>query len=876
MLIGVSEYRQLGHLPAVARNVDGLRRALTDAELWGLPEEHCVVLLDPPSGTTVLEALHQAAQEATEALVVYFAGHGLLNARSDLFLAMGDSSTDRLFTAINYDSLRHEVVETARACYAKVVILDCCYSGRALQGGMGGLVEMADHARVDGTYLMTASAETSVALAPPGEDYTAFTGVFLNKLTNGLRDGPDLLDMETLFFHVRADLQASGRPVPQQRTRNDGRAIALARNRRRRTVDTSAAPSRVWQRPQFPDGVGDHRRWSPMELRDRLAALRESGDPAVAEQLLAAVAATCVDQYVAAVIGVLHDLGWHDDVRVAAAVACRRPPTDVADIVEALHTTERGELARLLLSTAARGPAEDIAGIAGQLRQRGQAGDLMILLDTVLGEVHASASLIGLVSALWLAGLREEVDQLLGRAAGRLPGSAVVDLADQLRAAGREEAAFGLYAAAPEALVGRPAEEIAQLCRSMQDAGAAEHGEKVVGAVMKTLDEPQATVSLAAALWDADLPQAAGSVVRRTASTSPIDLVVQVAAELRVVGRDAVALELCTTAVAGRRADEISDLVRALDVAGRPVDARTVLREAARRASITTIVELMDTNLSARQVLTAALAEGRDDLADLVVALNAQKPELAAAALIEIALQSGPGRDVSVVVTAISGASEIVKGQMVAGVLEVSGATEIAAILGALPAADGALLYAGLVRAGRLGSLEPETARSGSVVVPEDLVRKLASELPPRLIGSVLGDLWQAGYDDHARVFVNTVGSPLRSPVMVARTIGGFYPVATEVGQDQILAATLRSRSMHEVCDVITELHRLGRPDAIHDVLGWVQGQHGDYASGSLSIQLKKRGLHDYAGLTGGSLRAASQEDERRGGFFSQWRGRDA
>ncbi|MCX4406305.1 MULTISPECIES: hypothetical protein [unclassified Streptomyces] len=64
-----------------------------------------------------------------------------------------------------------------------VVILDCCFSGQALDGEMGGegilspgqLPDVvARETRLPGA--MTASAATRKALAPVGATYTAFTG----------------------------------------------------------------------------------------------------------------------------------------------------------------------------------------------------------------------------------------------------------------------------------------------------------------------------------------------------------------------------------------------------------------------------------------------------------------------------------------------------------------------------------------------------------------------------------------------------------------------------------------------------------------------------------------------------------------------------
>jgi hypothetical protein len=95
---------------------------------------------------------------------------------------------------------------------------------------MSATEQVADQAVVDGTYLLTASAETRKALAPPGEPYTAFTGELIHTLAEGVPGGPALLDMETVYRRLHVRLTARSRPVPQQRNRNAGGAIALVRN----------------------------------------------------------------------------------------------------------------------------------------------------------------------------------------------------------------------------------------------------------------------------------------------------------------------------------------------------------------------------------------------------------------------------------------------------------------------------------------------------------------------------------------------------------------------------------------------------------------------------------------------------------------------
>ncbi|WP_322784855.1 caspase family protein [Streptomyces justiciae] len=232
VLVGVHRYTRLEDLSAVAANLEGLRTALTDPEVWGLPPEACTVLAQPDDAGTVLDTVRDKARLARDTLVVYYAGHGLTDPHTDeLYLALPDSDPDREYTALRYEYLRRTVLDPQAGAQRTVVILDCCYSGRALLGRMSASAHIADQAVVDGTCVLTASAETRPALSPPGEVYTAFTGELIATLTGGVADRPDPLDMDTLYRHLHQRLASRSRPLPQQRNRNAGGLIAIARNR---------------------------------------------------------------------------------------------------------------------------------------------------------------------------------------------------------------------------------------------------------------------------------------------------------------------------------------------------------------------------------------------------------------------------------------------------------------------------------------------------------------------------------------------------------------------------------------------------------------------------------------------------------------------
>ncbi|EPD58865.1 caspase family protein [Streptomyces sp. HGB0020] len=230
VLIGVTSYAHLDPLPSVANNLVGVRQLLTGPESWNLAApEHCVSLLDPTSSVEVLDAVSKAAEEATDALLVYFAGHGLVSGQGSLHLGLPNTHLERLWDSVDYDQLRPLVHE----CRARrsVVVLDCCYGGTAMRGHMGQELSLADLTSIEGTYLLTASAATRTAMAPEDEHYTAFTAELLRAAVEGVPDEPEILDMGTVFTHVRRELIAKGRPVPQQWARDLGQHIALVRNR---------------------------------------------------------------------------------------------------------------------------------------------------------------------------------------------------------------------------------------------------------------------------------------------------------------------------------------------------------------------------------------------------------------------------------------------------------------------------------------------------------------------------------------------------------------------------------------------------------------------------------------------------------------------
>jgi outer membrane protein assembly factor BamB len=233
VLIGTGKYadKKLPDLPVVGRTIGDLAAALTDPVCGIVAESHCAVLEDQGDIRLIGRHLRSAARDAEDLLLVYFVGHGLVSGRRhELYLGLPDSEwAEPEFNSLEYDKLRSFVLDSAAA--TKIIILDCCFSGRVVSEVMADPVtEMVGQIEVDGTYVLASAERDQVALILPGENYTAFTGRFLHLLRNGVPGGPELLTVDYLYRQLVARMRAAGLSQPQRRATATADLLALAVN----------------------------------------------------------------------------------------------------------------------------------------------------------------------------------------------------------------------------------------------------------------------------------------------------------------------------------------------------------------------------------------------------------------------------------------------------------------------------------------------------------------------------------------------------------------------------------------------------------------------------------------------------------------------
>jgi hypothetical protein len=498
VLIGASTYRHLADLPAVRNNLSGFRDALVAPALGGLPADNCTIVAEPARPVDIYRTLRQHATVAEDTLLVYFAGHGRTGSRNELWLCLPDTDPDELpYSAWPYDELRRAVADSRAT--KKVVILDCCFSGRALADQAGDEETILGQVGIEGSYLLTATAANAVALAPPGERYTAFTGALLGLLNKGIPDGPELLTFGQIYPRLQHALTSRQLPRPRQQGSDTIAHLALTRN----LAYTGRGGTRVFE------GSAD-------TIAALLGDARRPADSLVDVALL---------------LDTLREAGAHqqaaDLADRAAAQAPLNDPGGVARLLDSLMRAGAYQQAGALVDRAVRDAALD------------DPGGVALLLDFVGREAG-----------------QQEFTALADRAAAHAalddPGG-VVRLLDSLQQDDQQFTALADRAAA-HAPLDDPG-GVALLLGSLQELGADEQAAALADRAVRDadLDDPRGVAPLLDSLWQAGAHQRAADLADRAAAHAALDDpggVARLMESMRRVGADEQAAELADRAAA--------------------------------------------------------------------------------------------------------------------------------------------------------------------------------------------------------------------------------------------------------------------------------------------------------------------------------------
>jgi caspase domain-containing protein len=230
VLIGASAFASadLAGLPAVAGNLTGLAEVLTDPALGAFPPGRCVVIADPASAEAADRALREYAARAEDTLLVYWAGHGGPGPAGELFLSVAGTDPAELpASALAISRVRDAMLGSPAA--HRILILDCCLSGRAAPAGAVSEA-LSGQAAVEGAYALVSASPSAFHFSPPGTMYTALTGTLIGIMRNGMPDGPEFLTFGAIYGQLLYALASRGLSLPRQFGTAAAGQLALTRN----------------------------------------------------------------------------------------------------------------------------------------------------------------------------------------------------------------------------------------------------------------------------------------------------------------------------------------------------------------------------------------------------------------------------------------------------------------------------------------------------------------------------------------------------------------------------------------------------------------------------------------------------------------------
>src|SRR5262249_19679117 len=153
-------------------------------------------------------AINRVFKEASrdDQILIYYSGHGKLDAAGHLHLATYNTDVDTLETSSIAIGTLRQLIDNY-ACKQVALILDCCFGGAVgkdfLKSGVDDHLKQTFHGR--GIYILTASTATQTAREKEGDDYSLFTKHILQGIRQGEADHDDdgLISLDDLYEYVK-------------------------------------------------------------------------------------------------------------------------------------------------------------------------------------------------------------------------------------------------------------------------------------------------------------------------------------------------------------------------------------------------------------------------------------------------------------------------------------------------------------------------------------------------------------------------------------------------------------------------------------------------------------------------------------------------
>src|SRR5512132_1336465 len=240
LIIGNNKYDdpKLAQLKTPAADSQALAKVLDDKTIGGFD---AVTPLINQNETRVRIAISEFLTDKNpyDLVLLYFSGHGILDDRGRLYLALKDTQVNLLKATSLPSSFLTDEMDSCRS-KRQILILDCCHSGAFARGAKGeqkAVTEATFEGSGFGRVVLTASDSTQYALEGDQvlkqTEFSLFTHFLLDGLRTGQadlnNDGQIALDEWYDYTYGRV-VSETPRQVPHKWSYNQQGDLVIARN----------------------------------------------------------------------------------------------------------------------------------------------------------------------------------------------------------------------------------------------------------------------------------------------------------------------------------------------------------------------------------------------------------------------------------------------------------------------------------------------------------------------------------------------------------------------------------------------------------------------------------------------------------------------
>ena len=240
LIIGNNKYddQKLAQLKTPAADSQALAKILDDKTIGSFDE---VTPLINQTETRVRRAISTflTNKKPDDLVLLYFSGHGVLDDRGRLYLALKDTQVNLLKATSISSSFVADEMDSCRS-KRQILILDCCHSGafaRGTKGEQKAITETTFEGSGFGRVVLTASDSTQYALEGDQVIKQTELSLFTHFLLDGLKTGEadlnndGLIALDEWYDYTYAKVVSeTPRQVPHKWSYNQQGDLVIARN----------------------------------------------------------------------------------------------------------------------------------------------------------------------------------------------------------------------------------------------------------------------------------------------------------------------------------------------------------------------------------------------------------------------------------------------------------------------------------------------------------------------------------------------------------------------------------------------------------------------------------------------------------------------